>query len=515
MRIWKKIFLGFFTVVIIMMAANFQVLRTNNQIIDQVKLLEQSNRVELTQSNKIAYAVQRIKSNLRELFIEYRKKDEPHEIARARQVITNNLPVLVKSSAKLKNATKTGLRLSNDAEVDIGEYEELFLIDSLNKMISRFSLSTYEILDFQEKQMFNEAELVFKNKAEIVSRDIQKLITLLAADAEEEVIMAIEKMNMQVDNAIQLEIISTVLSVLLVIGIGAYISRSISNPLKKLIHGANEVGKGNLKTVVNLHTKGELQILAESFNKMAKELKVKISSIDDLNKVLQETNDTKDTFFSIIAHDLINPFNIILGYADLLSTQYNDFNEDERKKHIELINSTAKKTFELLQNLLTWSRSQSGKLEIKKTSINLYPLITEAIASVEANANKKKIEIINKVEVNTQVIADKFTLLVILNNAIHNAVKFTPDQGKIIISAYSNNKNTEVCIKDSGVGMSQETIKKLLISSKGFTLPGTNNESGTGLGMILIKDFIEKNHGQLKIESELGHGSSLKFYLPA
>ena len=515
MKIWKKITLGFISVILVMIIVDYNALRNNIDIINHVDDLELSKRVELNESNKIAYVVQRIKSNLRELFLEAKRENAQHEILRAEQGIAENTDKLFKSLIILQEATHVGYRLSKEQEDLDRDEEELIMIDSLKIMVNRFTLSLNQILRLQEEKRFNESEDLFEDDAEPVSREIQDLIEEIEKSAQEEVDWAIRQLDEKVDKAIQLGIYLTILSILLSMAIGFYISRSISNPLNKLILGTKEIGQGNLEASVNLKTKGELQKLADSFNNMAKELKIKITSINKLNKELEESNSTKDTFFSIIGHDLKTPFNSILGFTNLLETQYNDFNDEERKKMISEVNKSAVVIYELLENLLTWARSQSGKIRLVKENLKVAAIIEKSIESYAANVDQKRIRMINKVPDNLGVFADRFTLSVIFNNIINNAIKFTPNGGSITISAKTADRKVELSIKDTGVGMNQETINNLFHSEKTTSKLGTNNEVGTGLGLILIKEFIQKNGGRFRVSSELKKGTEFRFSLPA
>lgn len=511
MKIWKKIIFGFITVILIMMFVDYQSLRSNILIVNRVKELELSNRIELSQSNTIAYQIQRIKSNVRELFLEVEDADEPDEIIRARKYVLEGFSQVSDALNKLKEATKIGKEFSDDNQHEIGELDELVLIDSLSTMVSSFESSVKKSLILLDENKFSLAEVIFEDQSEDISRDIQDLIMTLIKDAEEEVDNSIKLMGEQVDRAILMGISMTLLSIILAFSIGLYISRSISAGLSKLIDGTNEISKGNLETLVSLNTNDELELLGNSFNNMAKELKMKITAIDILNKNLVESNTTKDTFFSIIAHDLKNPFNVILGYSELLSDNYQELDDAKRQEFISEIFKSSKITYELLDDLLTWARAQSGRIQINKENINIHTLIEKSIETYQVIARQKNIEIINNIPVSLFIMADIFTFTVMINNTINNAIKFTSNGGNITITAKANSETVELSIKDSGVGMSQEAIENLIQHKKSTSTQGTNNEAGTGLGLLLIKDFISKNDGQLSIDSEIGRGSEFRF----
>ena len=514
MTIWKRIIFGFIAVILVMIFVDSNALLNNIQIINHVNGLEHSKRIELTQSNKVAYLIQRIKSNLGELFLELDRGERPEEIAEARREVVINIPDLLTAIKTLEAATQTGYSLSEGEDEKAEELEELALINRLDTLTSEFSLGVQKIMAWQEAGNLNEAEDYFESKIEPMSREMQDSIAVLVSDAEEEVNWAINQLNIKVDKAIKLGIYLTVLSILLSLAIGLYISRSISKPLYKLIYGTREIGKGNLETTVELETDGELQLLANSFNDMAGELKVRIEAINKLNKELEESNHVKDKYFSIIAHDLKNPFSAILAFSDLLVQNYHDFDEQERRQIIHDLNVSSKVIYDLLENLLTWSRSQNGKIDLHPKNLDLNTMVADSIMSYKSNAEQKQIEITNKLPEGTSSYADEFTLMVAINNILNNAVKFTPNGGSVTISANVQPDQVELSIKDTGIGMSQEAIDRLFQSKKIESTPGTRNEKGTGLGLTLIKDFIERNRGRLSIHSTPGKGTEFRVLLP-
>lgn len=232
---------------------------------------------------------------------------------------------------------------------------------------------------------------------------------------------------------------------------------------------------------------------------------------------LKESNITKDKFFSIVAHDLKSPFNAMLGLSDMLVNKYDKFNSAKQKKIITEINKSIKNTYKLLENLLLWSRSQRGVIEFNPKNNNTQLLINEAIESLNQSAINKSISIELKIQHNKIINADRNMLSAILRNLVSNAIKFTPKNGNIIIEMSSVNDNeetfTKICVKDNGVGILQKEQLKLFKVSENISTPGTDNETGTGLGLILCKEFVEKHNGKIWIESKVGKGSSFCFTL--
>ncbi|MCB2220649.1 MAG: tetratricopeptide repeat-containing sensor histidine kinase [Bacteroidetes bacterium] len=233
-----------------------------------------------------------------------------------------------------------------------------------------------------------------------------------------------------------------------------------------------------------------------------------------LNAELKDANNTKDKFFSIVAHDLKNPFNSLLMLSRLLLDDYDSFTNEERKQFISQINSSAENTYSLLENLLDWARTQSGKSEIIKEKINLSRLSEEAIKVLQPVARGKKITISSDVPTHLTAFADRNMIATVFLNLVSNAVKFTPQKGTIEVLACEKNNHIEVEINDSGVGISDKNIPKLFKPDEKFYTEGTEKEKGTGLGLILCKEFIEKNEGEIWVESQEGAGSQFCFSLP-
>ena len=515
MKIWKKILFGFISVIFIMIIVDFYALKSDIDIITEINNLEVSKRVELVQSNKIAYFLQLINSNQKEIFLESGKPGKEAEISASRLLIDKNIPLLDTAVNVLSHATKIGYEQSEEKADIEREEKELQLIDSLTEEVNLFISSAWSILRYQDIQENGQAEDLYENVTEPAAKKIQQIIAVVVHNAEKEVEWAIRQLNEQVSRAIHLGIYLTILSIIFALSIGFYISNSISGPLEKLITGTKQISAGNLNTKVELNTKGELQLLVDSFNSMAKELKNKVSSIDKINRELLKSNNSKDVYFSIIAHDLKNPFNAVLGLADLLTTQYDNFDENERKEIIDEINRSSKILYELLDNLLTWARSQRGMIKIKKDKLFLKQITQASITAYWFNARQKQIEIRDEIAEDTLVCADRYTLSVIIDNILSNAIKFTPEGGKITFSAKAESQKIEIRIKDTGVGMSKNVIDQLLSNTEVIkTTLGTKTEKGAGLGMVLIKDFIQKNGGILNIQSEPNKGTDFIIYLP-
>ncbi|MCX6154846.1 MAG: PAS domain-containing sensor histidine kinase [Candidatus Kapabacteria bacterium] len=244
-----------------------------------------------------------------------------------------------------------------------------------------------------------------------------------------------------------------------------------------------------------------------------------IEQLSETQEALEKTNSEKDNFFSIIAHDLKNPLGNFRNVTELLSDSYADFSEKDRIEFIGLMNDSAKNIYALLENLLEWSRSQRGQIPFQPLLFNLKMMSIDIFKLMKPSADAKNIELINHIPVNYEINADLNMINTVIRNLISNAIKFTPNGGMIELGLKNINDNkimTEECIyiRDNGLGMNKEMCNKLFRIDTNVTTPGTNAEKGTGLGLILCKEFIEKHGGKIWVESEEGKGSTFYFTIP-
>ena len=227
---------------------------------------------------------------------------------------------------------------------------------------------------------------------------------------------------------------------------------------------------------------------------------------------LELANSTKDKFFSIIAHDLRSPFNVFLGITEIMEDKLSDMTMDEIQELANVMRKSATNLFHLLENLLQWAQLQKGAFRFSPEKFNLRKLTEESIAAHTASSRNKNINLINLIPEEMAVHADGHMLQNIIRNLVSNALKFTPKGGKILIYAQPNeDKRIEVSVTDSGIGMSPDLINKLFRIGEHTSRFGTNNEPGTGLGLILCKEFIQKHDGEIWVESKEGHGSTVYF----
>ena len=229
---------------------------------------------------------------------------------------------------------------------------------------------------------------------------------------------------------------------------------------------------------------------------------------------LEELNKTKDKFFSIIAHDLKNPLHTILGFAHILRENLDNFNRDEFKGFIDYIITTSNSSSLLLENLLQWALTQTGSIKAKKVRINLFDLVEKNIKFLNEIALKKQINLINECPGNMYIKADKDMLEFIIRNLVSNAIKFTHPDGYVWIGSEQTDHTINVTIKDTGVGMGRNMRESLFEIESMKKSNGTHKETGTGLGLVLCKEFISMNKGNINVKSKVGKGSTFVLEFP-
>jgi signal transduction histidine kinase len=229
---------------------------------------------------------------------------------------------------------------------------------------------------------------------------------------------------------------------------------------------------------------------------------------------LNELNASKDKFFSIIAHDLKNPFNTIIGFSEMMKESIKLNDSATFYEYTEMINTSAVQTLRLLENLLEWANSQRGKISFIPVPVILSELINDEFTMIDDMATGKNIELKSYISETLTIVADKNMLRAILRNLITNAVKFTHKNGQVQVNARTYENQVEISVSDSGIGMSAETMAKLFRIDANISTRGTENEKGTGLGLFLCKEFVEKHDGRIWVESEEGKGSTFKILLP-
>jgi signal transduction histidine kinase/ligand-binding sensor domain-containing protein len=255
-------------------------------------------------------------------------------------------------------------------------------------------------------------------------------------------------------------------------------------------------------------------VIVLRFRNLKKQKLLLEKSVASKTAELRELNASKDKFFSIIAHDLKNPFNTIIGFTDLMNEAEQANDSSLTHKYSNLINTAAHQTYRLLENLLEWANSQRGKLTFLPAKVNLAGLVNEEISFIGEMAARKNILLRNLVGDSVVIYADKNMMRTVIRNLLTNGVKFTEKGGTVTVDAEGSNENIQVSVSDTGIGMNDLTKTCLFRIDHNLGTAGTENERGTGLGLFLCKDFIEKHEGKIWVESEEGKGSTFKFTIP-
>lgn len=237
--------------------------------------------------------------------------------------------------------------------------------------------------------------------------------------------------------------------------------------------------------------------------------------IEEAKEMLVQLNATKDKLFTIISHDLKNPMNSIFGFSEILIEELPKLRDEEIIDHLKIINSVSKQTCDLLDNLLVWSRSQTNDIEFRPSEIYLKNLLPDCISLVNGQASYKKVEIeILPINHNGIVLGDLQMIKTILRNLLTNAIKFSKPDSKVRIAVNERDIYYEITVSDSGIGIDKNKIDRLFEIATNTTTSGTSLEPGTGFGLIICKEFVEKNGGKIWCESEVNIGSKFKFTLP-
>ncbi len=244
------------------------------------------------------------------------------------------------------------------------------------------------------------------------------------------------------------------------------------------------------------------------------ELNAQNAQLDEKNAQLKELNASKDTFFSIIAHDLRNAFSGFLGMIQLIVENIGNYDQEELKKFIGILQNTSKKLYTLLENLLTWARIQQGAIHYAPRALNIQMVVQRNATILSPTAEQKQITLVNAIQEEMLVYGDEEMIDTVVRNLLSNALKFTRSGGTVTVSSRLVEGHVEVTVSDTGIGISEENIAKLFRIDAKYKRVGTAQEQGTGLGLILCKEFVERNNGNIQVESEVGQGTTFRFTLP-
>jgi len=229
---------------------------------------------------------------------------------------------------------------------------------------------------------------------------------------------------------------------------------------------------------------------------------------------LRQSNRAKDKFFSIISHDMKNPLNALMLTIEFLQGNFNMLDRDKVLELLGNVHNSAKRLNALLSNLLQWARSQSGRIPYEPADLVLSSIVTQTFNLLTSSAKEKQIALEMNMDPELQVFADYNMLLAVIRNLVSNAVKFTCDGGRVMVEATQSEKWVEIAVVDTGIGIAQEDIDKIFRIDIHYSTKGTRRETGTGLGLILCHEFVERHGGDIVVSSELGKGSTFRVRLP-
>lgn len=297
-----------------------------------------------------------------------------------------------------------------------------------------------------------------------------------------------------------------------------YFSRKIKIHLDKVnnsfLYELEEAIKSKDYIDIKKYNLYEYKQLSQTTNQLLKINNTNLKKLSESEKNLLISNKSKDRFFSIIAHDLKNPFNSLLGILEILQEEYDELDDPSRKEYLNVLHNSSNKLFNLLNELLQWANVQINNIDIQPIRINLYEIVKEQKDILSEQANNKSIKLINSIPEDSIVVADKNMASTIVRNLLSNAIKYTHNNGEIKTYIKKTDTHTYISVEDNGEGIDEKLIDKLFKIDEKISTNGTNEETGTGLGLILCKEFVEKNKGEISVISKKGEGSTFTFSLP-
>lgn len=294
----------------------------------------------------------------------------------------------------------------------------------------------------------------------------------------------------------------------------SFAGRVIRRGERLLIVGEYDAAQLAAQNAIMADLNREVSTLQRRLMQEKHRLEETLAQLHGANEKLQALNATKDRFFSIIAHDLRSPFNAIIGLSSLLAEQVRAGDYDSIDQYADTIVESSEQALTLLTNLLEWSRAQTGRVRFEPQPLPLAGLVAETFNLLRAAARQKELTLVPEIPDSVVVRGDRGMLATVLRNLVANAIKFTPRGGQIRVGAGRVSGAWEIQVKDNGVGIAPERVAALFSLDQNHSTPGTEQERGTGLGLILCREFIVRHGGEIRVESVVGAGSSFFFTLP-
>jgi signal transduction histidine kinase len=425
-----------------------------------------------------------------------------------------------------------------------GKFEQLsrYLLAGLEKSPQSEKIKTTHTLLKNYQGTFRKLVASEKRMGHNQQQGLRKELNEAANDLENTIQLTLQKVSGQTvalrDN-FQFIFLTVLTSAVLISLVLSYVlAVQITRPMVTLSNHINKIVESDFSGDIQhlpITSTDEVGRLTHNFNLMTDRIESHLQDINRKAKVLQKQNmqlqsinlkliasenklrslnSVKDKFFSIISHDLKGPLHTLTGFLQILIHYTSSFTEEELKEFAESMDASVKRLLTMLENLLQWSRSQTGNIEHKPEVLGLNTILQENLHLFTDTAKAKNITLVTESGENMLVRADKNMLEFVLRNLTSNALKFTREAGNVKITAHAEPEFTEITVQDNGVGISPEDMKKIFQPDIHFSTPGTGKEKGTGFGLLLCKDFVEKNGGKIAIDSQPGKGTSLTFTLP-
>ena len=282
----------------------------------------------------------------------------------------------------------------------------------------------------------------------------------------------------------------------------------------RLLERNTKVARAIMETLISRLR--NCNVLEEHLSQKSQELKGEKEQIEKEREELEKLNATKDKFFSLIAHDLKNPFNTIIGLSELVLQRFDSYSSKRIKEFIRQIYNYSTHTYTLLDNMLQWARSQTKQIKVQGEQVDLDVLIRDNINLLQNKAEEKNIRLETDIQKGARkVFADENMIGTVIRNLISNAIKFTSDGGWVVIrSRLKDPGHVELSVIDNGMGIPKDNLSRIFDLDAGYSTQGTRAEKGTGLGLLLCKEFVHMNQGEIWVESEVDQGSAFYVLLP-
>ncbi|NOQ26182.1 MAG: cyclic nucleotide-binding domain-containing protein [Bacteroidales bacterium] len=281
---------------------------------------------------------------------------------------------------------------------------------------------------------------------------------------------------------------------------------------QKITEDNIEVSKAVLKALIKRLR--DNNILEEKLTQKSLKIEHQRDELNRQKKELEDLNATKDKFFTIIAHDLKNPFNTVIGLSQLLIERYETFDSNKIKEFIKEINKFSNNVYDLLEKLLQWAKLQRGTLEVNSEKVNLLDLANENMNIFQIIAEKKGVKLESRINNKLYAYIDRNMISTVIRNLLSNSIKFTNVNDTVFLEAKVVNDFIEISVTDTGIGIPESNIDKIFSIDSNISTKGTAEESGTGLGLIISHEFVIKNGGTIIVKSEEGKGTEFTFTIP-